>query len=136
MIIVLNIDKSMKPEEHLQYQVKTYLDLQYPNILYKFNYADGIKLSIGQAVKNKKLGSGKAFPDLMIFEARNGYYGLFIELKVENTKLFKKDRITPFNEHIKEQIDIINKLNSRNYYAHFGIGFQNTKNIIDNYLRL
>jgi hypothetical protein len=44
---------------------------------------NGVKLSIGQAVKAKRTGMKKGYPDIFLPVARGGYYGLYIELKRE-----------------------------------------------------
>lgn len=41
----------------------------------------GVRLTRGLSVKMKKQGMRKGYPDLFVPVARNGYHGLFIELK-------------------------------------------------------
>ena len=60
--------------------------------------------------------------------------GLMIELKKEGTRIFKKDGTLVADEHIREQFDMLEDLRRRGYAAEFGIGFENTKKIIDDYL--
>jgi DNA repair protein RadA/Sms len=72
---------------------------------------------------------------LAVLEKRGGFGGLFIELKPEGTKLYKRSG-PPATPHIEEQIECIKQLGSRGYAAAFGIGFDKTKIIIDNYLNL
>ena len=43
--------------------------------------AGGVRTSIGTAVKMKRAGYKKGFPDIFIYEPRLGYKGLAIELK-------------------------------------------------------
>ena len=114
-------------------QVCDYLKAQYPKVLFNTD-ASGIKLTIGQAVQMKKLRSCNGFPDIVIFEPRNGYHGLFIEMKKTGERIFKKDG-TPSTPHIAEQLDLIQKLNSKGYYAVFCVGFEHAKRIIDEYLK-
>ena len=120
-------------EANEQKLVVQYLRLQYPNVIFNCDMS-GIKLSIGQAVKQKALGMPKGYPDLFIAEPNNKYHGLFIELKKSGLKLFKKDG-SWINEHIEEQNEMIGKLNARGYYATFCIGFEEAKETIDNYLK-
>ena len=42
---------------------------------------NGVRLTIGQAVKAKKMGMSRGFPDLNLPVARGEHHGLFIELK-------------------------------------------------------
>ena len=121
-------------EENLQKQVCNYLRLQYPKVLFNSDLS-GIKLTMGQAVKAKALRSSKGFPDLMIFEPKGKYHGLFIELKRDGEKIYKKD-CTPVSEHVYNQIKLINQLIIKGYYASFCIGFDSAKKLIDQYLSI
>ncbi|MCK9597386.1 MAG: VRR-NUC domain-containing protein [Sphaerochaeta sp.] len=42
---------------------------------------NGVKLPIGLAVKAKRQGLKRGYPDIFLPVARNGFHGLFIELK-------------------------------------------------------
>ena len=59
--------------------------------------------------------------------------GLYIEIKKDGEKLNKKDGSwrTP---HIAEQAKKLEKLRARGYRAEFGVGFDECKKIIDEYL--
>jgi len=89
---------------------------------------------MGLAVKTAKLRSSRAIPDLLIFEPRHGYHGLFIELKRPGVSFFKKDGITPATEHYAEQWEMINRLLSKGYLAAHCNTFEGAKAIIDSYL--
>ena len=125
-------------EETIQKQICQYVKMQYPDILFNTDLS-GIKLPMGLAVKVSKLRSSRAFPDLVFYEPRkiNGkmYYGLFIELKKDGVKIFKRNGAVVANGHIKEQIKMITKLSEKGYYACFAIGFDEAKEIIDNYFK-
>lgn len=122
------------PEYALYKQVSTYLKYQYPKILYHFDYA-GLNLSKAQAGQMKAIQHSKGYPDLVILEKRGGFGCLFIELKPEGTKLYKRDG-SPATPHIGEQIECMMQLDSRGYAVAFGIGFDATAKIITNYLNL
>jgi hypothetical protein len=124
--------KRANPEYQLYKQVSTYLKYQYPKVLYRFDMA-GLNLSIAQAGMNKAIQNGKGYPDLIILEKRGNYGALFIELKPEGTKLYKLNG-EPINDHIKDQADYLFGLSRRGYDVAWGVGFENTKKIIDNYL--
>jgi hypothetical protein len=125
--------KRANPEYLLYKQVSTYLKYQYPKVLYRFDMA-GLNLSIAQAGMNKAIQCGKGYPDLVILEKRGTHGALFIEIKPEGTKLFKfsGELATP---HIQEQSDYLLELEKRGYAIAFGIGFDQCKKIIDNYLK-
>lgn len=125
--------------------IATYLKLQFPKIIYHFDYA-GLGLSKAQAGKMKAIQGEKGLPDLVIyrtsFKRKNlsqsnydkMYWGLFIEIKVDGENIFKKDGITPKSEHISEQLKMIDRLNKEGYYAILCIGFDEVKKVLDWYL--
>lgn len=126
------------PEYILYRQVAYYLRMQYPKILYRFDYA-GLSHTKAQAGQMKAIQHGKGYPDLAILEAResikNGiYHGMFIELKPEGTKLYKLNG-EPATPHIAEQLKCLVLLWERGYKAEFAVGFDEAKKIIDEYLK-
>lgn len=131
-------------ESDLQVQVADYIRLRYPNVLFHSDFGSGIKLTKGQAMKQKRQNGGRrGWPDMFIAEPkiRPGFedtwkyesLGLFIELKKEGTRILKKDG-TPASPHIAEQHDMHLKLAVRGYIARFAVGFEEAKQIIDDYL--
>jgi hypothetical protein len=126
-----------QPEFILQSSICRYLSYQYQDILYLSDTIASLKLTPAQANRNKKIQkSGFSCPDLLILEPRNGYSGLFIELKVETP--FKKDGQIKASkdDHLKNQLEAINKLKEKGYMAVFSWNFDMTKDIIDNYLKV
>ena len=123
----------MGQEENLQIAVCNYLRAQYPKVLFNSDLS-GIKLTMGQAVKAKKLRSSKGFPDLVIYEPRGNYHALFLELKREGEKILNKKGDLK-TDHLKEQEEVIQKLCVKGYLACFAVGFDEAKKIIDLYLK-
>ena len=125
-----------QPEFELQSAICRYLSYQYSEVLFLSDTIASLKLTPAQANRNKKIQKfGFSCPDLLILEPRNGYNGLFIELKVETP--FKKNGEIKASkdDHLKNQLEAINKLNEKGYMAVFSWNFQMTKEIIDNYLK-
>lgn len=133
-------------ESQLQEQVARYLRMQYPDVLFHSDFGSGVKLTPSQAVRQKRQNGGKrAWPDLFIakstihweegegYERLVGWPGLFIELKREGTRIYKKDGLWA-SKHIKEQAEILQKLRDNGYCALFATGFDEAKRIIDEYL--
>lgn len=125
--------------KHLEYDLQVavcrYLSYQYPDVDYMSDTIANLKLSKTQASRNKKIQkNGFKCPDLIIFEPRNNFSGLFIELKLQSP--FKKDGQikASTNDHLKGQLETIEKLKAKGFSAHFSWGFDMTKEIIDNYL--
>ena len=108
-------------EEQIQIAVIKYLNLAYPDILYCAS-AGGMRTSFKQAVKMKKTGYVRGFPDLFIYEPIGDFHGLALEIKT------KTGRPT------KEQLNWRHRLNLRNYVAEIVYGFDDSKAVIDRYL--
>ena len=70
---------------------------------------------------------------MFIAEPKNKFYGLFIELKKEGTRLKKKNGEWA-SDHIAEQNEMLERLVFRGYAADFAVGFEEARQIIDNYL--
>lgn len=135
-------------EHNLYEQIARYLQLQYPDVIYRFDIGADLKLTMGQAAKHKRLHPRRGYPDLFIAESSENvnskdwnsivrewgfYFGLYIEIKKDDEKPTKKDGSwrTP---HIAEQAEMLEKLRQAGYKAEFGIGFEGCKKIIDEYL--
>lgn len=54
---------------------------KYPALKWAFCTGNGLRLSIGQAMKYRQQGAKKGVPDICIVSARGPYHGLFIEMK-------------------------------------------------------
>ena len=121
-------------ESDLQVQVADYLRLRYPKVLFHSDFGSGIKLTKGQAMKQKRQNGGRrGWPDMCVAEPRNGLHGLFIELKAKGVRLKKKDG-TWASEHLAEQNEVLQALSNKGYAAYFAVGFEEAKQIIDDYL--
>lgn len=131
-------------ELELQAQVADYLRLQYPDVLFHSDFGSGIKLTKGQAVKQKRLQGGRrAWPDMFIAKPKivilddmaTYIHGLFLELKRPGVKVHRRDGELVADKHIREQEATLQELRERGYSAEFACGFDEAKKIIDGYLR-
>lgn len=132
-----NKTRKKQPEYDLQVAVSRYLSCQYPYVYFMTDTVASVKLTQAQASRNSKVQKkGFKTPDILIFEPRNQYCGLFIELKVETP--FKKNGEIKASkdEHLKNQHDCILNLQKKGYFACFSWGFDMTKEIIDNYFKV
>ena len=109
-------------EARLQSEVVKYIQLQYPKARYCASLGGQYKPFQSQRNRARKTGYVKGFPDLFIYEARNGYHGLALEIKTI------KGRAT------KEQKEWIEALNERGYKAEVVKGLPDILDLIDNYL--
>lgn len=128
-------------EKDLALQIAQYIQLQYPNIVYRFDLAADIKMTIGQAMRNKRLHPFRGYPDLFIaysihnHDENKLFNGLFLELKKEGVTIYKKDGAFRNDEHLLEQAKFLEKLRKFGYVAEFVVGFDQAKGIIDWYLK-
>jgi len=122
-----------QPEYNLQVMVCNYLKYQHQNVLFLSDTVANLRMTFPQLARNKKIQK-KDFhcPDVLILEPNKKYHGLFIELKIETP--FKKTGELKKSNHLQGQQKTINELNSKGYFACFSWSFEQTKDIIDNYL--
>ncbi len=121
-------------EQQIQQNIADYLRVTRPNVIFHSDFGSGVKLTMGQAVRQKRLNGGRrAWPDLFIAEPVGKYHGLFIELKKDGTRLKKKDG-TWATDHIKEQAVMLTKLEEKGYRATFAIGYGEAIYLIEEYL--
>ena len=139
----------IKKEETLHLKICDYLRKNYPDVLFRTDFSSGMKMSPGQAAKHKKFQKSRAWPDLFIALPRemiavdtkngNSIYsqnvgGLFLELKAEDTKLYKKNGEIVANKHYREQAEMLEKLRLNGYIAEFAVGYDEAIKIITDYL--
>lgn len=132
-------------EADLQVQVADYLRLRYPRALFHSDFGSGIKLTMGQAAKQKRQNGGRrAWPDLFIAYPvprcvagswNHEYHGLMIELKKEGTRLRKRNGDWA-SDHIAEQAAVLERLEDAGYHAVFAVGFDEARKVIDDYLKV
>ena len=91
----------MRKEDQLSQQIATYLNAQYPTVIYHFDTGSGGTSSIGIAMRNKRLNKWRGYPDLFIAKRKHMFCGLFIEIKAES--IFKKDGSMKKSPHLSEQ---------------------------------
>ena len=110
-------------EQKSQFDLVEFIRYQYPNILFTIS-PGGLLTSSRVGGKAKKLGYNPGVPDLIIFEPRGKYHGLFIELKAE------KGIISDV------QKGWLLKLKSSDYYAVVCFNFNDAVQVLREYLAL
>ena len=74
-------------EKIIHQQICTYIDTQYPGIMYTSD-PSGARVSIGLRMEFKrKRCKGWKIPDLLILAPAGRYYGLMIEIKKKGEKI-------------------------------------------------
>lgn len=123
----------------LHRQVVAYLRYQYPGVMFRTDYAAGqYKASMYHRRMHKEMQGTRAWPDVFVAEPVpsefGDYHGLFLELKREGTRVYKKDGTIVANGHYQEQERVLEFLRLKGYRAEFAIGLDHAKQIIDEYL--
>lgn len=124
-------------EQQLAQQTSQYLQVRYPGIIFRHDLAADLKLTIGQARRNKAINPISGYPDLQIIAARGGYHGLFIELKKEGTNIYasRTNKWGGFaSEHIQNQAKCHEQLREADYCAEFAAGTDQVQGLIDWYM--
>jgi hypothetical protein len=120
-------------EEQLHIAICNYIKLQYPNVIFT-SESSGIRVFWQQAKKLKSMRSCSGLPDIMIFEPRKQKAGMFLEVKKDGTKIYKKDGELTKDKHLNQQEEILHRLKEKGYFAEFVVGFDEAKVIIDWYM--
>jgi len=137
----------MTEEDYLQTEVVAYIKEKYPDIMVSKS-ASGIPLTKHQALMlSRQQIPSEGWNDVFIAQPRfdvvfdddGGFHeswthGLFIELKIQGYKLYKKDGELRANSHTKQQVKVHEMLNARGYLAVFACGYKEAIEIIDIYL--
>lgn len=129
-----------RTEFDVQKTLCDYAKLQYPRALWRSDMS-GIKLDkVTAAIYWKHLAKYRGLPDWVCYEHfADKFIGLQIELKVEQYKLWdvldgnagtKKEQ-----EHVQEQLDMIEILRSRGWCAGFAVGARTACNLLDAYMQ-
>ena len=127
--------KSKKVTERLVHkQVAAYLRNQYPKIRF-ITTLDGEFFGKHQAIHVRALQHSRGAPDLLIFVKRDIYAGLAIEIKRTHSDAFKKNGELKKSEHLDEQEGWLDYLFKVGWRTSFGCGFDECKELIDEYLK-
>ena len=122
--------KITKPPELSEYEQQKHIFLwaemmtrEYPELWMLNGSLNGVRLTIGQAVKAKASGMKKGYPDIGLDVSRGGYHGLRIELKKSNGK------------PTAEQKEWAGRFRDQGYLARFCYGSDMAKKVIIAYLK-
>ncbi len=130
------IPKNIKHEDAVQHEACRYLRLVWPMVIFRSDFASGLKLTMYQASTHKALQSGKSWPDMFLYHPitidGKTYCGAAFELKRDKVNIIvkigkRKGQLTA-NPHIREQYYMLQQLSKLGYYTDFCIG-------IDDFIR-
>lgn len=133
--------KQYSGEEMTHERVVRYIRRTYPGVIFRTDFAAGIKMTIGMASKHKRLQYRRAFPDIFIYSGAMRpsvlgelqYFGLGLELKAANVKLKKRDGSWA-SDHLAEQAAMMKELEAAGYMCTFACGYEEAIAVIDFYL--
>ena len=97
--------------------------LRMPELQLLYHIPNGEKRNIATAMKLKRMGVKAGVPDLHLPVARQGYNGLYLELKVN------KNKLTDNQKFWKEALE------KERYFVYVAYGWEEAKNILEWYLR-
>lgn len=127
----------MNRESDIYVKIASYLSIAHPNVIFRFDFSAGTKMTMGQAMRHKSMNPLRGYPDLFIAEARGEYHGLYLEIKKEGESPYlKKGGGLRQNEHILEQAHVLSRLRKRGYKAEFAVGFAECFDMIEAYLKI
>lgn len=124
-------------ERDLAQQTSEYLQRKYPGTQFRFDLAADLKLTMGQARRNKAINPFSGWPDMGINAARGGYHGLFIELKKDGENIYatRTDKWGGYaSEHLQKQAERHKVLREAGYCVEFAVGTDQVQTLIDWYM--
>lgn len=110
-------------EAREQMLVVSHMYLRHPDVIFTSALGGIPAKSIQEAVRRKRLGYRKSWPDLTFLEPRGPYHGLLMELKKTGGRCDDRD-----------QIDFLIEADKRGYKAVCCIGHKIAIKTIDEYL--
>lgn len=121
-------------ETDLYEQLAQYMNIKHPGVLYHFDLSGVYNPSHKTRNLYARLHK-RAWPDMFIAnQGRQVFGGLFLELKKDGVRLYKKDGSLRANEHHEEQAAVLEALRAAGYRAEFAVGLEQSIEIIDGYL--
>lgn len=127
--------KATAKEEAIHAQFCAYVRTRYPDVIFT-SESSGIRLTMGQAVKAKKLRSGARLPDFWMAEPRGRFSGFFLELKRNHDEVFRKDGSLKQDDRVLGQAGVLRRLSEKGYKAEFACGLQQAIDELDYYMSL
>lgn len=100
-----------------------YASIKYPELDLMYHIPNGGTRNKIEAAHLKAQGVKKGVPDLFLPVAKQGYHGLYIEMKRQKNGVLSADQKT-----------WINNLKQQGYRVEVCRGFQEAANILENYL--
>lgn len=105
-------------------------------ILFRVDFAADLRISVGLAVKNKKLQMKElGYPDIFIAMKNKKYGGFFIELKKDKSQIYKLNGEYKKNKHLEDQLVMHQALRKQKYKVEFAWNLTMFIDMVENYLK-
>lgn len=98
------------------------------------DWASGAFLTYGQNAQRLAMASKRGWVDIFIAEPRNGFHGLFIELKKEGSGAILKSGEFSKDKKLQGEVAFLKRMREKGYKAEMAIGYSQAKRMIDKYL--
>jgi len=130
----LKYKKKKLTEEQEQSQLIKYVKLKYPNVLFTVDLG-GLNLNKSQRRIHAQRAK-RGHPDLMFQEwFGDTWCGLAIELKRKDVKVVYANGDFKYKDsHLVEQLEYLNDLKARCWFACFCSGYEDARKVIDWYM--
>ena len=110
------------------------LAMMYP-WLKVFASLNGVKLTIGQAKKAKRMGMNRGDADLRIVHKVGDFHNLYIEYKHSSVALYQQNGEMYSKEHEKEQAGVLTHFQEQGDAATFAVGISNAIYAVQDYIQ-
>ena len=126
----------MTPEESAQiaiFQWASMNEVRFPELRLLCHYPAGGSRNMLEAVKLKRMGVRKGYPDIFMPVARGGFHGLYIELKADSLR----PKTTRGKGGVSdEQAWWLAELRKQGFSTHVCWGFDEARKTIEEYVKM
>lgn len=129
--------RNLKIEEDIHLRACRYLKTHYKDVDFLTDFAAGMRMTMGQAVKRKAMNSGRGWTDITILKPSRGYHGLLIDMKKDGTNIYvtrgpRKGELVA-DEQIQLQAAFMKRMNDMGYLARFCVGYEQFTTLVNWY---
>lgn len=122
-------------EKSIQRALMGTLRREFPFVIDFYNdWAAGAYLTHGQSQQRRALSSGKGWSDFFLPYPSRGYHGMFLEIKREDIKIYRRDGNLVADEQVRLEAAFLERMNKLGYFGRFGIGMDNCERLLRWYL--
>lgn len=121
-------------EKFIHSMICNHISKYWPEVVFLTDHS-GIRLTKNQAIKIKKLKSGRGIPDLLVLHPSGGFHGLVMEIKTDTAPIYRKDGTIRAGQHLFEQLETLTKLRRLGYAAYFVRGVGGGVTLFEKYIR-